>query len=308
MSSTRVRWPRSGLIAYNGYDSGLGNRVRVVLGAQSLAELEDRAFAYVWPTGRLFGPRFDQLWDFTAPVVSRAVSRGLARVFPYGDETLDWITDESRRRLLWQIRTGSPIALPAAARPWQERFRALRPTAEIADRVEQLFDERLRGVPYAGVMIRAHSVSHARTLAASPVEWFLAKLTEVRRHNPGVIFYISCDRPDVQEAVMAEIPGCVAQADKGDYNTTAGVISSIVDLYLLAASGYLIGPHFSSFVHLAEHLAGDRLTFETAVDRRSGPIDLDAAGLALDPLRPAQRFSSPSSAMRRSEPFDGSPS
>ncbi|WP_403022536.1 hypothetical protein [Salinibacterium sp. GXW1014] len=286
---TGERMLRPGIIAYNGYDSGLGNRVRVVLGAQSLAELEGRAFAYVWPTGRLFGPSFSQLWDFRAPVVSRAVSRALAKVFPYVDEKLDWLGDAKRREWLWQIRTGSPLQLPPEASPWQERFRGLRPAAPIAERVERLFDERLRGRHYVGVMIRAHQVSHAKTLQASPVEWFLGRMQEIRSADPEVTFYLSCDRPDVQAHVMQTIPGCVAQSDKGPYNSVEGVMSSIVDLYLLAASGYLIGPHFSSFVHLAEHLAADRLTFETAVDGLSGPIDHRAPGLATDPLRPALR-------------------
>ena len=33
---------RKYLIAYNGYDAGLGNRVRVVLASKSLADLENR--------------------------------------------------------------------------------------------------------------------------------------------------------------------------------------------------------------------------------------------------------------------------
>lgn len=280
---------RPGIIAYNGYDSGLGNRVRVVLGAKSLADLEGRSFAYVWPTGRLFGPSFSELWDFSAPVVPRAVSRVMARVFPYVDEKLDWLDDAKRRELVWQIRTGSPLRLPAEAEPWQERFRQLRPADPIVERVERLFDDHLRGRPYVGVMIRAHAVSHAKTLQTSPVDWFLRRMREIRGADPDVAFYLSCDRPDVQQQVIDTIPGCIAQRDKGEYNSVQGVVSSIVDLYLLAASGYLVGPHFSSFVHLAEHLAGDRLTFETAVDGLAGPVDHRGVGLATDPLRPALR-------------------
>lgn len=280
---------RPAVIAYNGYNSGLGNRVRVVLGAQSLAELEGRSLAYVWPTGKLFGPTFSQLWDFHAPVLPRAVSRGLARVFPYVDERLDWLNDAKRRELVWQIRTGSPLQLPAGASPWQERFRDLRPAAPIVERVERLFDRHLRDRHYVGVMIRAHAVSHAKTLQASPVDWFLRRMHEIRDADPDVTFYLSCDRPEVQERVMREIPGCVAQRDKGEYNSVEGVVSSIVDLYLLAASGYLVGPHFSSFVHLAEHLAADRLVFETSLDGRTGPVDHSSVGLVRDPLRPALR-------------------
>ncbi|GAA2726824.1 hypothetical protein [Cellulomonas aerilata] len=281
--------PRS-LIAYNGYDSGLGNRVRVVLGAKSLAELEGRRFAYVWPTGKLFGPRFSDLWHYRGLTVPRAVSRALAYRYPYVDESLTWLDDRKRTETLWQIRTGSPLRLPPEARPWQDELRALTPVPEVAGAVTRFYDENLRGEPYIGVMIRAHAVSHARTREASPVEWYLRRMAEIVERDPGTRFFLSCDVPEVQRRVMDAFPTCVAQQGKGGYNSVAGVRSALVDLYLLACSGYILGPYFSSFVHLAEHLAGDRLTFETSVVESPGTIDAAAAGLAADPLRPFERL------------------
>lgn len=281
---------RRSLIAYNGYDSGLGNRVRVVLGCKSLAALEDRDFFYVWPTGSLFGPRFSDLWQVTGKTVSRTTSRLLARLYPYQNETLAWLGDDARRQRLWQIRTGSPIQLPPEAAPWQDEFRALQPVQQITDRVNEIYDRELRGAPYVGVMIRAHSVSHLKTLRTSPVDWFVERMASIRAADPEVRFFISCDVPEVQERVMAQIPGCVGQTDKGPYNSTAAVRASVVDLYLLASSGYLLGPHFSSFIHLAEHLAGDSLTLETPVTAMG-----DAAagyrehGTVSDPTRPFLR-------------------
>jgi hypothetical protein len=280
---------RPALIAYNGYDSGLGNRVRVVLGCKSLAELEGRDFRYVWPTGKLFGPTLPELWHFTGSTVSRSTSRLLARVYPYVDETLDWLDDAKRRERIWQIRTGSPIRLPPAARAWQDEFRALEPVSHIAAQVQAFFDQELRGRPYVGVNVRAHAVSHQLTRDTSPVDWFIHRMSEIRGNDHSVRFFLSCDVPEVQERILAEVPGCVAQTDKGTYNSVEAVRSAIADLYLLAGSGYLLGPHFSSFVHLAEHLAGDRLTLETPVSPGEAEPDYSGHGIVDDPLRPYAR-------------------
>ncbi|WP_299953613.1 hypothetical protein [uncultured Modestobacter sp.] len=280
---------RGAVIAYNGYDSGLGNRVRVVLGAQSLAELEGRSFAYVWPTGPLFGPAFSDLWDFRGRTVPRAVSRLLAYRWPYEDASLSWLDDRKRRERLWQIRTGSELQLPPGARPWADAYRALTPVDAIAERVTRLFDDQLRGEPYVGVQIRAHAVSHAETRATSPVEWFERRMQRIAAERPGTRFFVSCDVPEVQERICATVPGCTGQIDKGAYNSVEGVRSAVVDLYLLAGSGYLLGPHWSSFLHLAQHLADDQVPVETAVKDEPDAVDPAALGVAVDPLRPAVR-------------------
>lgn len=277
------------LIAYNGYDSGLGNRVRVVLGAKSLAEMEKREYYFVWPTGPLFGPKMSDLWEFSGRTVSRSVSRLLARFYPYVDEKLEWLNDAKRGEKLWQIRTGSPLQLPPGASSWQDEFRALTPVDEIAATVTSMFDAHLAGRPYVGVMIRAHAVSHAKTREASPVEWFVKRMREIREHAPDTRFFISCDMAEVQQQVMAEIPGCFGQSDKGEYNTVKGVRAAVGDLYLLASAGYLLGPHWSSFVHLAEYLSGDVLNLETAVTGRNADIDYSSLGMVANPLMPFQR-------------------
>jgi hypothetical protein len=285
---------RKYLIAYNGYDAGLGNRVRVVLASKSLAELEGRSFLYVWPTGEKFGPRFSDLWEIDdGRRVSRATSRLLARRYPYVDEKLAWLDDRAREQRVWQIRTGGILALPPEARTWQEEFRGLVPVPAVADVVRDFHREHVAGRPYIGVMIRAHSVSHAKTRQISPVEWFVQRMTEIRKAEPDVQFFLSCDVPEVQQDVMARVGGCHAQTDKGAYNSTQAVRASVADLYLLASSGYLLGPYGSSFIHLAEYLSGDVLTLETAKATAPGHVDFRTAGIVSDPLRPFVRSAAP---------------
>jgi hypothetical protein len=281
---------RKSLIAYNGYDVGLGNRLRVTLGAKSLAEFEGREFYYVWPTGDRFGPRMSDLWHYQGRTLTRATSRLMARRWPYVDESLTWLDDAKRAERIWQLRTGSELVLPAGARPWDDELRELRPVDAIAAAVSSAFDQHLADAPYVGVMIRAHQVSHARTREASPVDWFIKRMHEIRRESPDVRFFVSCDVLDVQRRVLSEVPGSWAQPDKGGYNTTEGVRAAVVDLYLLASASHLIGPHFSSFVEMAVYLSGRRLGLETSTSAVTGPaIDLAAAGRVRDPLRPAER-------------------
>lgn len=282
--------PRKYLLAYNGLGAGLGNRVRVVLGAQILAEREDRRLLYVWPTGRAFGPTFTQLFDFEGGrPVSRVTSKVLARRYPYRDATLGWLDDGTRRERLWQIKTGGALELPDGSETWGDRLRGLRPVADVAARIKRLYGAELAGEPYVGVMIRAHEVSHPETKRASPVDWFVDRMKAIREERPGVRFFVCCDVPEVQERVMATIGGCVGQRDKGGYNTVEGVKSSLVDLYLLASSQRLVAPHFSSFIHMAQHLGGDAVPIETSRTDGLEGSGRDELVPVVDPLRPWSR-------------------
>jgi hypothetical protein len=265
----------------------LGNRVRAVLGAHSLAEVEQRQLLYVWPTGTEFGPRFADLWQFRAPTLPRMVSRALAPAWPYRDHTLEWLTDERRSDLVWQIRSSHALELPPGAVPWGERLRTLRPSAPVADRVSRFYTENLQGRPYVGVMIRAHQRSHERTLESSPVEWFVERMRGLSRDFPGVEFFISCDVAEVAQHVVATVPGAVTQVDKGPYNSVRGVQAAVADLYLLASAGYILGPHWSSFVDMAEHLAGGILTMESPAKVRGSGLFLESQ--VGDPLMPSVR-------------------
>lgn len=280
------------LIAYNGYNAGLGNRLRVVLSAQSLAELEQRQFYYVWPTGRLFEPELSKIFNYDAGrVLSRVTSRLLAWRFPYRDPNLNWLQNPTTKTLkIWQFRSATELVLPPSATPWPERLRALRPNDRIQNRVRAAFDAYFKDVGFVGVMIRAHSVSHPQTKQASPLDWYLNRLKEIRKSSPETPIFVSCDVAEVQEQVISSFPNCWGLRDKGTYNSTLGVESAICDLYLLASSGYLIGPHFSSFVHLAQHLAGDLVPMETSLHQPdSRLIDFNRLSRVRDPLNPIAR-------------------
>lgn len=285
------------LVAYNGMDTGLGNRIRVVLSSQILAEQEGRQLLYVWPTGAKFGPRFTDLFDFQGGrPLPRSASRLLGKRYAYRDHSLEWMTAAARGERVWQVRTGAPLSLPPGSPTWGERLRSLPPVADVAARVEDFFDRELRGERYVGVMIRAHQVSHAETKKASPVEWFIERMQAIRADWPDTRFFVCCDVPEVQAHVFKTVGGCVGQDDKGAYNSTPGVKSSVVDLYLLAGANHLVAPHYSSFIHMAQHLGGDAISIQTSRTPRVDHVDLEQLPLADSPLTPWRRDRSTSTA------------
>jgi hypothetical protein len=263
---------------------GLGNRLRSLLGARALAGSEQRTLLYAWPTGRHFGARLTDLWQFDAPQVSTALSAALSWRYPYRGADLDWL-DDARGDWLWQIRTGHELQLPAGL-DWTEDLRRLRPTRAVAQRVATFFEDHLSGRPYLGVMVRAHEVSHAETRQHSPVAWYLARIRQIRNDRPQLPIFLSCDVPEVQHRLLAEFGNAYALDDKGGYNTRVGLQSAVVDLYLLASAAHLVGPHYSSFPELALHLAAPHVRLETS---QTGPWgELASADLTYgeDPTRP----------------------
>lgn len=283
-----VRQPS--LVAVTGKLHGLGNRVRVVLGARSLARVEDRVLFYTWHTGSAFGARFDELWEVSDAVIPRPAARALALRYPFRDNTLAWLDDAVRAARVIQIRTPHALRLPPKATPWEEELQALRPVDAVRARVEGFFGAQLRGDPYVGVMVRAHSKSHPVTLRESPVSWYLERMGEIRDIHPDMRFFVSSDTAEAQAKVLKAFPRAVALADKGAYNSREALQASVADLYLLASSTHVLAPHYSSFPEMAQKLAGRSLKLETSQTELETRFD-GAAQLTVvnDPIRPHLR-------------------
>ncbi|MCD2440997.1 hypothetical protein LQ757_01790 [Agromyces sp. SYSU K20354] len=276
------------LVAVTGRYHGLGNRMRVVLGAHVLAGLEGRSFAYVWPTGRGFGARLDELWAFDASRWPEALSRALAPAFPYRDASLEWIDETARRQRVWQIRTPHALALPDDAPSWHTELRALQPVERVRRRVLDLFGA-CANRPYLGVMIRSHPVAHDATLQASPVEWYLGRIEEIRSVRPDLGLYVAADTDAAFTRVARRFPDCFGQTDKGAYNSRRALQAAVADLYLLAASCHILGPHYSSFPELAQHLAGPAVALETSASAPWTRFEAQPELSVGTPLRPELR-------------------
>ncbi|WP_460798513.1 O-fucosyltransferase family protein [Microbacterium sp. GXF0217] len=279
------------VVAFIGKYHGLGNRLRVALGALSLARATGRSFRYTWPTGRRFGAELTDLWRFDERRISAARSRLLSLKHPYRDHTLDWMDGAARERV-WQIRTPHALRLPPTAEPWAAHLQRLELVSPLRERVLALHAQNLRGRPYVGVMVRTHAVSNAQTLEHSPVEWYISRMQEIAT-NRDVSFFVSADTHEAQQKIQDAVPSTFAQQDKGGYNTRKALESSVVDLYLLAGAGHLLGPHYSSFPEVAQQLAGPGLRLETSrSDAGTRLLASEGLDVVRDPLRPFERDAS----------------
>ena len=237
--------------------------MRVVLGAQALARYEGRSFAYVWPTGRGFGARLDELWEFRWRRWTTTRSRVLAPVYPYRDAGLDWIDDAARQERVWQIRTPHALTLPPGAPSWHASLRALQPVEGIRRTILEL-SAASADRPYLGVMIRAHSVAHDATLRESPVEWYLAGSRRSARSGPSSGSTSQPTRMPHSCRSPAGSPIASGRPTRAAYNSRPALQAAVADLYLLAGSCHILGPHYSSFPELARLLSGSAVALETS--------------------------------------------
>jgi len=276
------------VVAYNGADAGLGNRIRVTLGGARYARWRGSRFAYVWPRSRHFQPGLTDLWEWDGgPHIPRALSRAAAWSTGYVGHDL---TVVSERRIL-QIRTGGELLLPPEAGPWTEDLRSLVPVEEIATAVTRIHSTAFGMIPYVGVQIRAHEVSHSETRRSSPVEWFTGRMREILAGRPDTRFYISCDVPELKQRLLREFPTSVAHSVWAPYNSTSAVRAAIVDLYLLASSSYMLGPYYSSFVETAQFLAAMAVPTNKPSERDVPSGEWWKTETAVDPLQPSVRRS-----------------
>ncbi|MGP9745361.1 hypothetical protein [Brachybacterium sp. AOP29-B2-41] len=274
------------VVAYNGATTGLGNRVRVTLGAARYATYVAAPFYYVWPTTPHFAPRIDELWEWSAGRrIPRSVSRMAGPMTGYTDNDLR----SAGPRQIIQIRTGAELLLPPEAGDWRQDLRALVPVSEIAEDVVRIHREEFGIEPYVGVQIRAHEVSHQRTKDTSAVEWFTSHMERLVNERPGTRFYLSCDVLEVKLRILQDFPTATANVTSAPYNSTAAVRAALVDLYLLASSSYMLGPHFSSFIELAQFLADLKVPTDKPVQPPCGVESWWELGAASDPLAPAMR-------------------
>lgn len=254
--------------------SGLGNRMRVLLSAEETADRLGMDFSFHWKKERNFTADLSDLWLYDRARV------GIMREFVFRMQatavsSYQGIVEADEAKRLY-ISGQQPIEGESQRGSWQDRFRNLEPTAEILDRVLGFGEVALESRNAVGVMVRAHKKTHQVTKESSPPSWFISRMLEISRVNPGVIFFLSCDDRVTQEAIESAVPNVVAQSKNSKYNSSGGVKDAVVDLYLLAACSHIIGPHWSSFVEMSLALARPSTGFETPVTQSVTPIAISS--------------------------------
>jgi hypothetical protein len=268
---------------------GLGNRVRLVLSGRVLAEATSREFAYYWPVGSGFGARLTDLWDFQdsiAPVTDLA----LRLVAPYRDPVALMNDPQAGRLPIWHIRSPNALPLPDGVPSWHDSLAALHLEPALADAVRSLHRREFGAAPYVGVMVRTHQNAHAQTKLHSPLSWYITRMHELQDALGDLRFYLSCDTSEADALLRAEFPTATSLPKSGAYNSRQAIGESVIDLYLLASSCHVLGPHYSSFPELAHFLTLGQVPLETSVGDSYAKVRPPVAlSVADDPVTPRLR-------------------
>lgn len=251
-----IRYPA--LVASNRMALGLGNRIRFTLSCQAIAEAENRNFYYYWPVGPEFGARFDELWEYDAVQLTSPGPE------PYLTQWSTSLTalDPHRNDPILSIIGSQVVKGFGGEASWESKLLSLQPVPVISSRVATILKEI--GSDFIGVQVRASHTTHEKTLKLSPTSWFIDRMKKIQADVPNTCFFLSCDDSFAQKEIQSWIPNVYAASKSAGFNTRSALIESVIDLYILAKSRYLIGPVGSSFVSLARVLSNYSQDFENS--------------------------------------------
>ncbi|WP_448263213.1 hypothetical protein [Microbacterium aurum] len=161
--------------------------------------------------------------------------------------------------------TGNTLVPGLGTGPWWgSLLQALQPTEEVADASAHVADQLGEG--YVGVQVRAHpTLSHKKTLAESPVPWFIDRMNQLLRERPDLTFFLSCDYPPAQREIIEAVPNVVASTKTGEYNSRQALVESVSDLLVLSRSARILEPYASTFAKIAWLMADRSIPIENSV-------------------------------------------
>ena len=145
--------------------------------------------------------------------------------------------------------------LPRDPREYATRLRL---TPDLQIKLTSLQRTLLIGRPNIGVHIRTVA-AHAKTVASSPLDWFLAQMERLRQEHPGCAFFLSCDSLKASRELRARFSGTIhEQTSLTGFNTRRGIRKALLDLMLLSRCDHILGSYWSSFSEMAYLLQGSR--------------------------------------------------
>lgn len=234
---------------------GLCNRLRVLLSAIAYSEVTNRQLLINWPQDRVFGAALSDLWQHPYQEIgprSRKILVGLAG----GYHTHDSIHLGIKHPIVCvkTVHTFCEKEYPAPLVSYLSRLSLYEPLQE---RIESFASQWFDGHVVVGISIRYHN-AHAKTLAASPPEWFIQRINEIHAEFPNVLFFLSADSDEVSQYIRSATQAAICQFPRNYHvNQTDGIHEAVCELYLLARTNYILASYWSSFANMACSMRGE---------------------------------------------------
>lgn len=245
---------------------GLGNRMRAVDGALSLARECGVPLRVIWTRTADCGCRFSDLfapWP-DARVIERGwwMNRAMRRIELYGGRhSRELRLDETRRLLCdgydFRELTSQPSVFiqtfdrfyPTRGRPFGD-FVPLPPLQSAISRVTSAF-----GAQVIGVHVRRGD--HESSRRRSPVSGFVERMQAAVDANSSTQFFLATDSEQVEADLRQTFGDRLLRRPKTFNRTSvAGIRDAVVELYCLAQTQRIIGSFYSSFCETAAEIGG----------------------------------------------------
>lgn len=228
--------------------SGLGSRMRAVIGAIAWCKHNSARLVVHWP------------------VKDRSETSGL---FPIKFAELfvsDWIEDVAIEYTTIDAKNWPPSPKEYGTDNW--RCRSCDPAGIVTDSMdlsEWPFLEDWKPSKFVQAYIDSVDIPdgcvgvHIRHALAQPatqtVDWFINRMREIRESDKNVVFFLSCDSLVVEKEVLSWFPSSIHVRKDYNYDRN-GIAKAAADLFLLAKCDRMIGSYNSSFSELAGWMRG----------------------------------------------------
>ena len=235
---------------------GLCNRMRVIVGAASLANKLNRRLVVIWTQDSTLNARFDELFESIpykvietklASLYQRLIWHYLVDIRKYKVLNDAWIASEARGKdyNLWKskienvnilINTNLDILFDGDYSIFRVKKNLLMNMNNVVTNNNTI-----------GVHIRR--TDNVNALKYSPTDLFVEKIKEELYQNSDICIYLATDDPNEEKKFISEFGNKIIIYKKHslDRNNPIAIKDAVLDLYNLSHCRKIYGSYYSSF-------------------------------------------------------------
>lgn len=129
-----------------------------------------------------------------------------------------------------------------------DEFKLFKPIAKLGLKI----DELLSGLGPTAVGVQVRRTDNATAIANSPLELFTVRMQELLAADDATRFFLATDDINVELELKLTFGNRIISPPKDlSRQTIAGIQAAVVDLFVLAGTGRILGSYWSSFSEVA---------------------------------------------------------
>lgn len=240
---------------------GLGNRMRTIASAVSLAEEAEAGLEIVWYAKQDLNASFNSLFQ---PIETQGIHLHERGHTSY--RLQKWLVPQCVRAMFYdkcfwdlqkidfgQLGQTNYISSCFDFYPYHPDLprRLFRPSAKLQERIEEVLPH-LEG-RRLGVHIRR--TDHADAISQSPTNLFMDRMSSEIERRPDTVFYLATDSEEDKRQMLARFGGrVVTNLREAARSSTQGMEDALVEMFLLSHTEMIIGSFQSTFSEMAARL------------------------------------------------------